>query len=115
LFDNQTVCNYNVIIGEFQFEWNNRKNALNKKKHNVAFEEAITVFLDEHYLEIDDPDHSDDDEERFLAMGISRNYRLLIVCHCFREGERVIRIISARNVTTIEAKQYGGLTNAKRI
>lgn len=114
MFDNYSDRNYNVIIGDHLFEWDSRKNLLNEKKHHVTFDEAITVFFDDYYLEIDDPDHSEE-EERFLAMGFSSKRRLLLVCHCFVQDDSTIRIISARKATTNEAKQYGDLTNAKRI
>ena len=76
-----------------------------KKKHAVAFEEAQTVFYDPEALVIDDPDHSQD-EERFIILGFSKYANLLVVCHCYRESETVIRIISARKATVKEARQY---------
>lgn len=87
------------------FEWDENKNAINKKKHHVSFEEAQTVFEDENALVIDDPEHSEE-EERFIILGFSLKANLLVVCHCYRASESVIRIISARKATTNEAKQY---------
>lgn len=49
---------------ELSFEWDERKNRANQKKHGVSFEEAQTAFYDDEGLLRDDPDHSDD-EERF--------------------------------------------------
>lgn len=88
-----------------RFEWDENKNAINKKKHHIAFEEARTVFYDEDALVIDDPEHSDE-EARFIILGFSRNANLLVVCHCYRQSETVIRIISARKATISESKQY---------
>ena len=88
-----------------RFEWDPNKNEANQRKHGVSFEEASSVFYDENALLISDPDHSDD-EERFILLGLSRRLRLLVVCHCLRESESVIRIISARKATTKEARQY---------
>ncbi|WP_370470116.1 BrnT family toxin [Snodgrassella alvi] len=90
----------NVIDG---FEWNNDKAALNLKKHGVSFEEALTVFWDEHGLIISDPEHSEN-EDRFVLLGMSENLRVLVVIHCER-GES-IRLISARVATKRERKQY---------
>jgi len=90
----------------FVFEWDEAKNKTNTQKHGVSFEEAQTVFYDENALLIDDPDHSGD-EERFVLFGISMSLRLLVVCHCYRQSETVIRIISARKATRSESKQYG--------
>lgn len=87
------------------FEWDENKNSINKKKHKISFEEAKTVFYDEDALLIDDPEHSED-EERFIILGTSLKANLLVVCHCYRQSETVIRIISARKATSTEAKQY---------
>ena len=88
-----------------RFEWDERKNTVNQKKHGVSFEEARTVFYDENALLIDDPDHSQE-EERFIILGMSNRANLLIVCHCYRESEEVIRIISARKATKNETSAY---------
>ncbi|MBR2685752.1 MAG: BrnT family toxin [Erysipelotrichaceae bacterium] len=89
-----------------QFEWDPSKNDTNQKKHKVSFEEAKTVFYDEDAIMFDDPDHSDDEEERFLILGFSSKARILLVCHCFRAQDRIIRIISARKATTEEKMTY---------
>lgn len=91
----------------FKFEWDENKNRINKAKHNVSFEEAKTVFYDEEALLRDDPDHSND-EDRFIILGLSRNANLLVVCHCYRASDTVIRIISARKATATETKWYSG-------
>lgn len=88
-----------------KFEWDENKNELNQKKHKISFEEAKTVFYDEEALLIDDPEHSQE-EARFIILGLSKRANLLVVCHCYRASESVIRIISARKATKNEAKQY---------
>ncbi len=88
-----------------RFEWDEAKNTVNKRKHKISFEEAQTVFYDENALVIDDPEHSKE-EERFIILGLSAQANLLVVCHCLRESETVIRIISARKATKSESKQY---------
>jgi len=92
-------------MNELCFEWDEKKSISNKKKHGISFEEAQTVFLDENALLIRNPDHSLE-EDRFVLLGMSFKLRLLIVCHCFRKAENVIRIISARKATRAEQKQY---------
>ncbi|MBR0229376.1 MAG: BrnT family toxin [Clostridia bacterium] len=87
------------------FEWDERKNEINKVKHKVSFEEAQTVFYDERALVIDDPEHSQE-EERFIILGMSTRANLLIVCHCYRASDTVIRIISARKATKTESMHY---------
>ncbi len=92
---------------ELRFEWDENKNKINQEKHNVSFEEAKSVFYDEEALIIHDPEHSLQ-EDRFIILGMSIKANLLLVCHCYRESESVIRIISARKATKKEEKAYGG-------
>jgi uncharacterized DUF497 family protein len=88
-----------------RFEWDERKAAIDARKHGVTFEDARSVFFDERARLIDDPDHSGDGE-RFILLGLSRSLRLLVVCHCYRGAGSVIRIISARKATPHESKFY---------
>ncbi|MBI3713795.1 MAG: BrnT family toxin [Burkholderiales bacterium] len=90
---------------ELQFEWDKSKATTNLKKHGVSFEEAKSVFGDEQAKLIADPDHSDD-EDRFVLLGYSSSLRLLVVCHCYRTNEGIIRIISARKASRHEAASY---------
>lgn len=94
-------------MSELSFEWDSGKATGNAAKHGVTFEEAKTVFHDEHALVIPDPDHSKD-EERFIIMGQSSKPRMLVVVHCFRKAGSSIRIISARRAGTKEQKPYWG-------
>lgn len=96
------------------FEWDDTKNRTNRVKHGVAFEEAQTVFFDEKAIEFDDPDHSIG-EERFLLLGFSQALKILVVCHCYRDEELIIRIISARKATKKEQKAYFRGHDEKRI
>lgn len=90
---------------DLRFEWDEDKNRENIKRHGVPFEEAQTVFLDEHAIRFFDPDHSED-EDRFIMLGMSFKLHVLVVCHCFRKSDTVIRIISARKAGKHEAKSY---------
>ena len=92
-------------MAEIRFEWNPSKSATNRRKHGVSFEEASTVFTDEHALLIDDPEHCED-EDRFILLGLSSSLRMLVVCHCYRESDALIRIISARKATRKEREFY---------
>ena len=96
------------------FQWDAAKASSNKKKHSISFDEAKTVFFDENAIVIHDPEHSNN-EERFIILGLSSVARLLVVCHCFRCKEKVIRIISARKATKRESIQYHGGDYEKRI
>jgi uncharacterized DUF497 family protein len=92
-------------MNDIRFEWDERKNRENVRKHKVSFEEAQSVFLDENALRFFDPDHSED-EDRFLMLGMSFTLRVLVVCHCHREDDSVIRIISARRADKHEQSDY---------
>jgi uncharacterized DUF497 family protein len=87
------------------FEWDAKKSQTNKRKHGIGFEEAKTVFFDDYARLIDDPDHSQQ-ENRFVLLGFSAQLRLLVVCHCCREVDGVIRIISARKASGNETALY---------
>ena len=87
------------------FDWNENKNQINIKKHGIGFDEASSVFYDEKAILFDDPIHSEY-EDRFLLLGVSNNANICIVCHCYRESDTVIRIISARRATKKEADRY---------
>ena len=89
------------------FIWDADKNKTNIRKHGVSFNEASTVFSDENAILVSDEEHSDS-EERFIMIGLSANLRLLVVCHCYRESDTVIRIISARKAINKEDELYGG-------
>jgi len=94
-------------MNDIRFEWDERKNQENKRKHKVSFEEAQTVFLDENAIRFFDPDHSRN-EDRFIMLGMSFTLRVLVVCHCYREDDDVMRIISARKADKREQADYWG-------
>ena len=92
-------------MNNLSFEWDEKKNQINREKHGIDFDEAKTVFYDDNAILFDDPEHSME-EERFLIPGISKYENLCIVSHCYRSGDHIIRIISARKETKSETKTY---------
>jgi uncharacterized protein len=92
-------------MGQIRFDWDVKKSRENARKHGVSFDEAQTVFYDENALQYYDPDHSVE-EDRFIMLGMSVTLRVLVVCHCYRENESLIRIISARKATKAESRSY---------
>lgn len=92
-------------MSDINFEWDPKKASTNIKKHGVSFEEAQTVFFDSYARLIPDPDSSFG-EERFIILGQSNDLKTLVVCHCYREPDDNIRIISARKADKYERKQY---------
>lgn len=92
-------------MDELEFSWDELKAQTNIKKHGISFDEAKSSFYDQNAIVIYDPDHSQQ-EDRFILLGMSDYSRLLIVCHCYRENDTIIRIISARKANKSEEKQY---------
>ncbi len=93
-------------MDELRFDWDSGKARENQRKHGIAFEEAQTVFADDHAILLADVAHSGE-EERFYLLGLSARLRLLVVIHCYWESENTIRLISARPATPTERVQYG--------
>lgn len=88
-----------------EFEWDPVKAEIDRKKHDIDFVEAATIFDDPLSITYPDPDHSLD-EARYIIIGMSVKKRLLIVAHTDRA--EVTRIISARKATIREGKLYEG-------
>jgi uncharacterized DUF497 family protein len=88
-----------------RFDWDERKNRGNRTKHGVWFEEAQSVFHDPHARLFHDPEHSED-EDRFILLGVSSAARTLVVVHCYRQADSLVRIISARKATRKEIRSY---------
>ena len=63
------------------------------------------MFFDLQAVEFFD-DENDQQEDRFLLLGVSAKVRILMVCHCLRQDGDVIRIISARRATANEQREY---------
>jgi len=92
---------------DMDFDWDKDKAKANVGKHRVTFNDAMTAFGDANAIIKDDDEHSLD-EERFILLGISKESHLLMVCHCYRDNDNVIRIISARKANRHEENEYGG-------
>ncbi len=89
------------------FEWDQKKNAANIKKHKISFEEAQSVFYDEMGILIPDPEHSIG-EERFILVGMADSLGICVVCHCYIDKTETIRFISVRKANRQEKEQYRG-------
>ena len=98
---------HTVHMRDLSFEWDETKSKSNAKKHGISFEEAQGVFFDGYAVRFFDPDHSAE-EDRFIMLGMSYKLRVLVVCHCHRKNDTVIRIISARKATKLKPKIIGG-------
>ncbi|MFW5712288.1 MAG: BrnT family toxin [bacterium] len=90
-----------------RLEWDEHKNELNRRMHNISFETAVEVFHDPLHLSILDA-RFNYFEERWITLGASNDLLLLVVAHLYftYQGEEVIRIISAREATANERRQY---------
>jgi len=89
------------------FDWDAKKNLINIEKHGVSFKMAASSFFDPNAVTVYDAVHSHH-EDRFILIGANKYDKLLTVCHCYRDDENVIRIISARKPNQIEHEIYGG-------
>ncbi len=90
-------------MGDLQFTWDPAKAAANLGKHRVSFEDAATVFRNPLAKVLPDPTHSEQ-EQRSLILGHSAEGRLLLVV--FTERDDRIRIISARDASARERREY---------
>jgi uncharacterized protein len=88
------------------FEWNSEKNRENLAKHGIDFDIAELVFADPFALTQRDVLH--DDEERYITLGAIGVGAILFVVHTTveRDGEEIIRLISARSATGREKQAY---------
>ena len=84
-------------------EWDEEKDKLNQKKHNIGFDTAALVFADPRHIEYSDESHSED-EERYIVLGVV-NSLLFVVCTDRNESTR---IISARRANAKERSIYNG-------
>jgi uncharacterized DUF497 family protein len=92
-------------VADLRFEWDPAKDAANERKHDISFDEAATVFEDDDALLLEDEQHSEE-EDRFVLLGLSAALRILTVCHCYRQSDDVIRLISARRADRLERRDY---------
>jgi uncharacterized DUF497 family protein len=89
------------------FNRDRRKAHANAVSHGVGFDEAASVFYDEHAVQFFDEVNSSY-EDRYVMLGLSQKLRILVVVHCERDDGRTIRIISARKATKTEQTYYRG-------
>lgn len=87
---------------KFSFEWNEKKNRANQRKHGVSFEEAVAVFSDSKRIEVYDSKHSFF-EERWKIFGLSG---LVVLMVCCTERDENVRIISVRKANKFEKEKY---------
>ncbi len=83
------------------FEWDDVKARANQKKHKVAFDRAMRVFLDPAIYDLEDDDIYD--EDRLVAIGMV-DHQLLVVIYTMRGT--TCRIISARRAEPHEKIWY---------
>lgn len=88
----------------YHFEWHEEKNRLNRLKHGVDFHEAVLAFQDDDGLLIRDSGRQA--EERFILIGLCEVRGYLVVVHCYRQDDAVVRIISARRANKKEIRVY---------
>jgi uncharacterized DUF497 family protein len=93
--------------GTIRFEWDERKNLANQRKHGISFEEAAQVFRDPLYVSVQE--RIEDGEERWQTFGLVGGVLLVMVAHTVQQTsatEELVRIISARSATPTERRRY---------
>jgi uncharacterized protein len=92
-----------------RFEWDEKKNQRNTRKHGVSFEEACAVFDDPLHLSLLDHRFTYF-EERWVTIGMTGEKGIVVAAHLYfdEDDEEVVRIISARTATKQEVAQYEG-------
>ncbi|MCX7097084.1 MAG: BrnT family toxin [Methylococcales bacterium] len=90
------------------FEWDDKKNAINRQKHGIDFSTAIAVFDDPNRLEAEStrPEHG---EMRTVTIGMMGSVLVITVIHTDRGQNK--RIISARLASKAERKRYMSFIN----
>jgi uncharacterized DUF497 family protein len=94
------------------YEWDDRKNRINQKKHGVSF--ALAALALEDQICLIRPDRMDQNGgQRWHAIGAAQLNEgarvVLLVVHVYREeiaGQEIVRIISARRADRHEVKRY---------
>jgi uncharacterized protein len=92
-----------------RYEWDDKKNQINKRKHGISFEESREVFDDPLHISLLDK-RFNYFEERWITIGKTVKNQLVVVANIYfdNNNEEVIRIISARKATSNERRQYEG-------
>lgn len=90
-----------------RFEWDERKNRRNLKKHKISFDSAKLVFADPQALS--ELEREVEGEERWQTVGVIGGSVIVVVAYAYREegDNEVIRIISARKAIASERRAYG--------
>ena len=79
------------------------KNTANRRKHGIAFEDAIEVFYG--FCLMSEDRREDYPEERFISIGMAGD-EVLVLAHTVENDADTIRIISARKAEPYERKTY---------
>ena len=88
-----------------RFEWDSAKARRNLVKHGVSFELAQRVWDDPLHVIV--PDRIEGGEQRWHAVGLVGSVAVLVVVHCYPDGDdERVRIIGARKATPAERRRY---------
>ncbi|GAB7141405.1 BrnT family toxin [Deferribacterales bacterium RsTz2092] len=91
-------------MDDIKFIWDEHKNASNLKKHGVDFTDAMRAYYDPNRIDFYDAEHSTDEEERWIFLGVVMDVILFVVET--EPNENTIRIISARLALNNEKEKY---------
>ena len=86
-----------------KFEWDERKNKENIRKHGIDFRDAVAMF--DHPMLVALDTRKEYGEDRWIGIGLLR-VAVAVIVYLEWEDEQTIRIISARKATKHESKEY---------
>jgi len=86
-----------------KFEWNERKNRENIRRHGIDFTDAVEAF--HHPMLVCLDDRKDYGEDRWIGIGLVRSTVVVVVYSEWQQEDRV-RIISVRKALRHERERY---------
>ncbi len=87
------------------YEWDEKKDQENIRKHGLPLKAGVAVFDDYYRLEQRD-DRNNYDEERFVTIGMNERSKILYVVYTMRNNGGATRLISVRKAEKLERRLY---------
>ena len=88
-----------------RFDWDAGNERKSHVKHGVSQSEAEQIFFNDPLLVLADPSHSEQ-EARWHALGKTNEGRILHITFTLRDGNKALRVISARDMHRKEKAVY---------
>ncbi|HTE58349.1 MAG TPA: BrnT family toxin [Verrucomicrobiae bacterium] len=92
-----------ILPEPLSFQWDKGNIPKNLQKHNVTYQEAEEIFVNDPFILARDKDHSKS-ERRYWVLGQTKSNRKLFAAFTIRGTK--IRVISVRDMTQAEEDVY---------